>query len=117
MPTDIPARALDGNTGTRFPSGVPQSSATAQTFTVGMSSAQTFSQISIASQGTDYAHNYQVLLPAQYAGQQGHLRSVDFQPPAPGPAVAKFWEPASRAVVDFWQRVATHSLISADFRR
>jgi hypothetical protein len=57
------------------------------------------------------------MLPAQYAGQHGHLRSVAFQPPAPGPAAAEFWEPASRAAVDVWQRVATHSLISADFRR
>jgi HipA-like C-terminal domain len=57
------------------------------------------------------------MLPAQYAGQQGHLRTVAFQPPAPGPAMIGFWEPASRAAVDFWQRVATHSLISADFRR
>ena len=57
------------------------------------------------------------MLPAHYAGQQGHLRSVAFQPPAPAPAASGMWEAASRAALDFWQRVAAHSLISAEFRR
>ena len=56
------------------------------------------------------------MLPAQYAGQQGHLRSVAFQLPVPGPAIAEFWEAASRAAIDFWQRVAAHALVSTEFR-
>ena len=57
------------------------------------------------------------MLPAQYAGQQGHLGQVVFRPPAPTPALASVWEPASRAAIDFWQRLTKHDLVSAAFRR
>ncbi len=57
---DVAANALDGNVATRFSSGLPQSTASTQTFTVDMLSAQSFSQISIDSEGGDYARNYQV---------------------------------------------------------
>ena len=58
--TDVPAHALDGSASTRYSSGVPQSSAATQTFTVDMLSAQTFSQLNLTASGTDFVHNYQV---------------------------------------------------------
>jgi len=57
------------------------------------------------------------MLPAQYAGQQGHLGTVVFQPPAPAPAMAGIWDSASRAASMLWQRVAKHPSISLGFRR
>jgi hypothetical protein len=57
---DVPARALDGNTSTRFSTGVPQSNAATQTFTVDMLSTRSFSRVVLDSPGSDYARNYQV---------------------------------------------------------
>ena len=57
------------------------------------------------------------MLPARYAGQQGHLGEVLYQPPAPSPAFAAIWDTASAAAMDLWQRVAKHDLVSPDFRR
>jgi hypothetical protein len=57
------------------------------------------------------------MLPAQYAGQQGHLGVAVFRAPSPAPAMAAVWDPASRAALDFWRRVAEHASISAAFRR
>ncbi len=59
-PGDVPGNALDGNTATRFSTGVPQSGATTQSFTVDMLSAHTVSQVTVDSEGGDYARNYQL---------------------------------------------------------
>jgi HipA-like C-terminal domain len=56
------------------------------------------------------------MLPAQYAGQQGHLAAVVFRPPAPTPALASVWDPASRAALDLWQRLTKHDAVSTGFR-
>jgi hypothetical protein len=56
---DVAANALDGGAGSRWSSGVPQSNAATQSFTVDMLSAQNFSQITLDS-GGDYARNFQV---------------------------------------------------------
>jgi hypothetical protein len=57
------------------------------------------------------------MLPAHYAGQQGHLGSAVFRPPSPAPAFAGFWDPASRAALDLWLRLAKHASVSLPFRR
>jgi HipA-like C-terminal domain len=57
------------------------------------------------------------MLPAQYAGQHGHLGKAVFRPPVPTPALASVWEPASRAALDLWQRLANHAAVSLAFRR
>ena len=56
---DVPANAIDASTATRFTTGIPQSAATTQSFTVDMLSPQTISQISLDS-GGDFARSYQV---------------------------------------------------------
>jgi hypothetical protein len=56
------------------------------------------------------------MLPAQYAGQQGHLGNVVFRPPPPTPALVPIWDPASRAALDLWQRLTQHNSVSATFR-
>jgi hypothetical protein len=56
---DIASKALDGTAGSRWSSGLVQSGAATQTFTVDMLTAQSFSQITLDS-GGDYARNYQV---------------------------------------------------------
>ncbi|MET0792819.1 MAG: HipA domain-containing protein, partial [Polyangiaceae bacterium] len=56
------------------------------------------------------------MLPALYAGQQGHLGTAIFRPPAPAPALIGIWDPASRAALELWQRVAERSSISRGFR-
>jgi len=58
--TDVAGRALDGDVNTRFTSGQPQQSSATQSFTVDMQSAQTFSQITLDSDGGDFARNYQL---------------------------------------------------------
>jgi hypothetical protein len=64
--TDVPANALDGNTGTRWSDGTPQSTMTspAQFFQVDMGVSQPFSQLTLDSAGStgDYLRNYQVLV-------------------------------------------------------
>jgi hypothetical protein len=62
---DVPANALDGNAGTRWSSGQPQSGTATQSFTVDMLAAQTFTQITMDSAG-DYSRSYQV-----YASSDG----------------------------------------------
>ncbi|MEO6600221.1 MAG: type II toxin-antitoxin system HipA family toxin YjjJ [Polyangiaceae bacterium] len=57
------------------------------------------------------------MLPAQYAGQHGHLGSVVFRPPSPTPAMVGIWDPASKAALAFWLRLGDHASISAGFRR
>lgn len=57
------------------------------------------------------------MLPAQYAGRQGHLAAVTFKPPTPSPADAAIWKEASAAALELWQLVAAHPLVSAEFRR
>jgi beta-glucosidase len=63
--TDTPAKALDGNSGTRWSDGVPQSTMTspAQFFQVDMGVSQPFTQITLDAAGSagDYLRNYQVL--------------------------------------------------------
>lgn len=56
---DPAGNALDGNAGSRFSTGQPQSGAATNTFTVDMLAAKTFTQITLDS-GNDYARNYQV---------------------------------------------------------
>ncbi|HEY4158939.1 MAG TPA: HipA domain-containing protein, partial [Polyangiaceae bacterium] len=56
------------------------------------------------------------MLPAQYAGQQGHLAEVTFEPAPPKPADSDVWNEASGAALELWQRVLKHELVSADFR-
>jgi beta-glucosidase len=60
--TDVPARMLDGNTATRWSTGVPM--ANGQTVTVDMGAAHSLVQITMDSAGSvnDYAHGYQVSL-------------------------------------------------------
>jgi beta-glucosidase len=57
---DVPANLLDGNTGTRWTTGVPM--AGGESFTLDLGSARTFSKLTMDSAGsaTDYAHGYQV---------------------------------------------------------
>ncbi len=57
------------------------------------------------------------MLPAQYAGQQGHLAAVTFKSPTPSPADASIWEEASGAALELWREVAEHALVSPQFRR
>jgi hypothetical protein len=57
--SDLPAKAIDGATSSRWSSGLPQSRATTQWFTLDMKTPQTFSEIKMAS-GGDYARNWQV---------------------------------------------------------
>jgi hypothetical protein len=59
-PGDVPGNALDGNVATRFSTGLPQSSASTQSFTVDMLSARIFSQVTIDSEGGDQARNFQL---------------------------------------------------------
>ncbi|GIH20397.1 beta-glucosidase [Rugosimonospora africana] len=60
--TDTPARMLDGDTTTRWSTGVPM--ANGQTITIDMGTAHTIDQITMDSAGStnDYAHGYQVSL-------------------------------------------------------
>lgn len=57
------------------------------------------------------------MLPAQYAGQQGHLGSATFRAPWPTPAMIGLWDSASRAALELWASVAQHASVSASFRR
>jgi beta-glucosidase len=59
---DIPANALDGNTGTRWSTGTPM--VNGQTFSLDLGSAQAFSKLTMDSAGSasDYAHGYQVFV-------------------------------------------------------
>ncbi len=56
---DTPDKAIDTTAGTRFSSGLAQSVATTQTYTVDMGVAQAFDKITLDS-GGDYARSYQV---------------------------------------------------------
>jgi beta-glucosidase len=60
--TDVPANMLDGNTATRWSTGVPM--ANAQWITVDLGSATTFRQLTMDSGGSasDYARGYQVFV-------------------------------------------------------
>ncbi len=59
---DVPANALDGNTGTRWSTGTPM--VNGQTFTLDLGSAKSFSKLTMDSAGStsDYAHGYQVFV-------------------------------------------------------
>ncbi|MYS23942.1 Fibronectin type III-like domain-containing protein, partial [Streptomyces sp. DvalAA-14] len=59
---DVPARMLDGDTGTRWSTGTPM--VNGQTVTVDMGAAHSISQITMDSAGStgDYAHGYSVAL-------------------------------------------------------
>jgi hypothetical protein len=58
--SDVPARALDGNTTTRWSSGVPQ--VNGQWFQVDMLTPQTFTQVSVDTSGSssDYPRGFQI---------------------------------------------------------
>nr|WSX75042.1 glycoside hydrolase family 3 C-terminal domain-containing protein [Streptomyces sp. NBC_00899] len=58
---DVPANMLDGNTATRWSTGVPM--ANGQSFTLDLGAARTFSKLTMDSAGSaaDYARGYQVL--------------------------------------------------------
>ena len=56
---DVAENAIDANTTSRWSTGLAQSNAATQSFTVDMQTAQTFNQISMDS-GGDYCRNYQV---------------------------------------------------------
>jgi beta-glucosidase len=60
--TDVPANMLDGNTSTRWSTGIPM--ANGQTITIDMAAPHTVSQITMDSAGStnDYARGYQVSL-------------------------------------------------------
>jgi hypothetical protein len=60
--TDVPARALDGNTTTRFSSGAAETNG--QTFILDMKAAQTFARLTLdaATSTGDYPRGYQVSL-------------------------------------------------------
>jgi beta-glucosidase len=59
--TNVPANAIDSSTSTRWSTGQSQSHAATQSFTLDMKSPQTFSQITMVSNG-DYARNWQVFV-------------------------------------------------------
>ncbi|MEE4541297.1 glycoside hydrolase family 3 C-terminal domain-containing protein [Streptomyces sp. V4-01] len=61
---DVPANMLDGNTGTRWSTGVPMASG--QSFTLDLGAARTFSKLVMDSGGSaaDYARGYQVFTSA-----------------------------------------------------
>jgi hypothetical protein len=59
--TDVPANAIDNSSVSRWSTGLAQSNATTEWFTLDMQAPQTFSQITMAS-GGDYARNWQVLV-------------------------------------------------------
>jgi hypothetical protein len=61
--TDVAANAIDFDSSSRWSTGLAQSSAATQWFTVDMLTAQTFNQIRMDSSG-DYARNYQVYVSA-----------------------------------------------------
>ena len=56
---DVAGNATDGNAGSRWSSGQPQSNAVTQTFTIDLLTAQAFEKITLES-GGDYARNYSV---------------------------------------------------------
>jgi beta-glucosidase len=61
--TDVPANAIDSSLATRWTTGVAQSNAGTQWFTVDLQTAHTFNQIRMDS-GGDYVRNYQVFVSA-----------------------------------------------------
>lgn len=93
---DVPARALDGNAGTRFSTGVPQSSTNAQTFTLDLQSAKTFKQLVIESPGDDYARNYEVYA-GDTAGNINTFVAYGYSS-APGPTTVSFPRTTARFV-------------------
>jgi hypothetical protein len=60
---DVAQNALDVNAGSRWSTGLPQSNAATQSFTVDMQAAQTFNQIMMDSSG-DYCRSYEVYVSA-----------------------------------------------------
>jgi beta-glucosidase len=62
--TDVPARMLDGDTGTRWSSGTPMTSG--NTVTLDLGAARTFSTVVMDSAGStsDYARGYQIAVSA-----------------------------------------------------
>jgi hypothetical protein len=56
------------------------------------------------------------MLPMLYMPQHGHVVVPEFHPPTPSPEHATLWDAASRAAADFWDQVATHAQVSAEFR-
>jgi hypothetical protein len=64
---------------------------------------------------TDLAPAYD-MSPALYAPTQGHLRTPPFQVPIPDPADGALWPSARAAAEQVWRAVATHPLVSPEFR-
>jgi hypothetical protein len=57
------------------------------------------------------------MLPMLYRpAANGSLVPRDYQPPPPTPAALPHWQNAATWADDFWQRVAQHPQLSADFR-
>ena len=57
------------------------------------------------------------MLPSLYAPQQAHLATARFEPPLPSAADAPIWPKVHAAALDFWARVASHRLVSREFKR
>ena len=58
------------------------------------------------------------MLPMLYRpAANGGLVPREYQPPTPLPAVSRHWRQAAAWAATFWQRVAQHPQLSADFRR
>ena len=57
------------------------------------------------------------MLPAFYAGPEGHRIERELDLGVPTPADASVWDEASRAASEFWREVTKDSRISAGFRR
>ncbi len=58
------------------------------------------------------------MLPAQYAGQQGHLGKHRLSPPCAGSRHGRLLGTQQVELrLDLWRRLARHSSVSAPFRR
>ncbi len=62
------------------------------------------------------APNYDMLPMLYRPAANGSLGPRDYQPPPPSPATLPYWQQAATWADDFWQRVARHALVSAEFR-
>jgi len=57
------------------------------------------------------------MLPMLYRpASSGSMPPRDYQPPPPFPAALSYWQQAAAWATVFWQRVAEHTDVSADFR-
>jgi hypothetical protein len=78
-----------------------------------------FGNLSFYTRGTrisGVAPSYD-MAPSLYAPQQAQLGDARFEPPLPGPDDAEIWTGAHRAALDFWRKVASHRLVSNEFKR